>query len=103
MWMKDEGDHYFYICVYFNGLIYAGKKAWEFFEILENLKYKIKGFGPPNYHLGNDFKRVGEPERILTGGALTYVKRIMNNYRNKFGVEVTKKEIHAPLDTSDRT
>ena len=26
----------------------------------------------------------------------------MTNYKNTFGVEVFKKEIHAPLDTLDR-
>ena len=69
---------------------------------MENLKYNIKGVGPLTYHIGSDFKRVDEPETMLTWGALTYVKRMMTNYKNTLCVEVAKKGIHAPLGPLDQ-
>ena len=102
MWTKDEGDNYSHVSVYVDGMIYSGKKEKEFCSILENMKYNIKVVGPPTYHIGGEFKRVGEPEKMLTWGALIYVKRMMTNYNNTLCVEVTKKEIHEPLGSLDQ-
>ena len=52
------------------------------------MKYKLKGAS--TYHLGANFKHVNEPEKILTQGAMTYVKRMMTNYKNIFN-KVPKK------------
>jgi len=101
VWMKDCGDHYEYVCVYVDDLIYAGKDPKKFYDILQCIGYKLKGVGPPSYHLGGDFKRVKEPEEMLIWGAHTYVKRMMANYEKMFGEPVPKREIHAPLDPSD--
>ena len=64
VWTKDEVDNYSYICVYVYDVIYLEKKEKGFFKILEKLNYKLKGVGPPTYHLGGDFKRVNEPENM---------------------------------------
>ena len=69
---------------------------------MENLKYNIKGVGPPTYHIGGVFKRVDEPETVLTWGELTYMKRMMTNYKNALCVVVTKKEVHASLGPLDQ-
>ena len=47
------------------------------------MKYKLKGIGAPTYHLGDNFKHVNEPEKILTWGAMSYVKRMMTKHRKK--------------------
>jgi len=101
VWMKDCGTHYAYVCVYVDDLIYAGKDAEGFYQSLKDRNYKLKGVGPPTYHLGGDFKRVSEPEAMLTWGAQTYVKRMLDNYQKMFGEPVPKREIHAPLDPAD--
>ena len=54
------------------------------------MKYKLKDIGAPTYHLGGKFNHVNEPEKILTQGAMTYVKRMMTNYKNIFN-KVPKK------------
>ena len=87
----DEGYHCSYICVYVGDIIYLGKKTNDFFAILEKLKYKLRGVGPPTYNFGSGFKRFNDQEKMLTRGALTYAKRMMTNYKNTFGMEVTKK------------
>ena len=48
------------------------------------MKYKLKGIGAPTYHLGNNFKHANEPEKILTWGVMTYVKRMMTKHKNIF-------------------
>ena len=45
------------------------------------MKYKLKGIGAPTYHLSGNFKHVNEPEKILTGGAMIYVKRMMTKHK----------------------
>ena len=68
---------------------------------LKDIGYKLKGVEAPTYHLGGDFKRVTEPEEMLTWGAQTYVKRMMVNYEKMFSEPVPKCEIHAALDPSN--
>ena len=102
VWMKDCGSHYEYVATYVDDLLYCGKDPKKFYATLEkDYKYKLKGVGHPTYHLGGDFKRVSEPESILTWGALTYVKRMLVNYENTFGEPVPKREVHAPLTPND--
>jgi len=67
--------------------------------------YKLKGVGPPSYHLGGDFFR--DSDGILAYGAQTYVKRMVENYVQLFGSAPTKamsplvKNDHPELDTSE--
>jgi hypothetical protein len=51
--------------------------------------------------VGGDFTRVTEPENVLTWGAMTYVKRMMTNFEQMFGVPAPKREVHAPLEPGD--
>jgi hypothetical protein len=101
LWMKDCGDHWSYLCVWVDDLLYAGKDAAGFYDSLKKLGFKLKGVGTPTYHLGGDFVRVNEPESILTWGAFTYVKRMMANYQQIFKEPVPKHEVHAPLEPGD--
>ena len=101
VWMKDCGDHYEYVCVYVDDLLHAGRRGTGFFDELKGLGFKLKGVGPPTYHLGGDFKKVSEPEPMLTWGAYTYVKKMLDQYKTLFDEDVPKREIHAPLEPGD--
>ena len=101
VWMKDCGDHYEYVCVYVDDLLHAGRRGVGFFDDLKKLGFKLKGVGPPTYHLGGDFKRVDEPEPMMTWGATTYVKKMLDQYKVLFGTDVPKREVHAPLEPGD--
>ena len=53
LWMRDRGDHYEYVCVYVDDLMAIMKEPQTFFDELQEVyKYKLKGVGPPKYHLG---------------------------------------------------
>ena len=101
VWMKDCKDHWEYVCTWVDDLLYAGRKGKAFYDALRKLKYQLKGVSEPTYHLGGDFKRVTEPESMLTWGAQTYVKRMLAGYEELFGEPVPKREVHAPLEPSD--
>ncbi len=54
IWMKDKGNHWEYICTYVDDLLVMSKNPKEFMDELQ-LTFKMKGIGPPTYHLGADF------------------------------------------------
>ena len=62
------------------------------------MKYKSKRIGAPTYHLGGNFKHVNEHKKIITPGAMTYVKSMMTKHENHFMRKFQKCEIHTPLD-----
>eukprot|EP00957_Ditylum_brightwellii_P025678 1942144-Ditylum_brightwellii.AAC.1 len=69
--MKDCKDHLEYVCTWVDDLFYAGCNGKIFYDALCEFKYQLKGVNDPTYHLGGDFKRVTEPESMLTWGAQT--------------------------------
>ena len=56
IWMRDAGDHWEYLAVYVDDLMAIMKDPDKFFEEISK-HYKLKGLGPPKYHLGGDFFR----------------------------------------------
>ena len=99
VWMKDEGDHYSYICRYVDDLIIAAKNAMEIIEQMKT-RFILKGVGEPKYHLGGDFERRTEPEKVLTWGSKTYIDRCLERYQAMFG-ELPRKNTHSPLEEGD--
>ena len=96
------GEYYEYMCTWVDDLLYAGKDAEEgFYESLHKSGYKLKGIGFLKYHPGGDFKRVKEPEEVLTWGSTTYIKKMLAQYEQLFGTEIPKREIHTPLEPGD--
>ena len=64
VWKKDCDTHYEYVCVYVDDLISMSKNSKAFFdELIEKYGYKLKGVGPPSYHLEGDFFR--DPDGTL--------------------------------------
>ena len=100
VWLRDAGDHYEYVCTYVDDLLVAMKNPAEFMDALQSApwNYKLKGVSFPKYHLGADFKR--DKDGTLTYGAKTYVKRLVEDYKNIFREEPSKK-YHAPLQKGD--
>eukprot|EP00957_Ditylum_brightwellii_P148912 11337761-Ditylum_brightwellii.AAC.1 len=96
--MKDCNNHWKYVCTWVDDLLYAGLNGKAFLYVLCELKYQLKGMSAPMFHLGGDFKRVIDPESILTWEAQTYVKRMMASYEQLFGESISKQEVHAPLE-----
>jgi hypothetical protein len=101
VWMRDCGDHYEYVATWVDDLLYIGHNPDVFYKAITDMGYKLKGVGFPSYHLGGDFKRVTEPEDVLTWGSHTFVKKMLSKYETMFGEPVPKHEVHAPLEPGD--
>ena len=51
--MKDMITHWEYICTYVDDLLVMSKEPEVFMDELQKT-FKMKGVGPPTYHLGAD-------------------------------------------------
>jgi len=54
IWMMDMGTHWEYLCTYVDDLIIMSKDPQKFMDEVQKT-FKMKGVGPPTYHLGSDF------------------------------------------------
>jgi len=52
----DKGDHYEYVVVYVDDLVYAGDDAKQYWKDVLAMGYKLRGVGIPTYHLGATFE-----------------------------------------------
>jgi len=97
VWMKRVENHWEYVATHVNDLLYCGKDPKRFYKMLREFGFKLK----PTYHLGGDFKRMKEPEAMLTWGSHTFVKKMLSKYEKMFGEPVPKRDVHAPLEPGD--
>jgi hypothetical protein len=94
--MRDAGDCYEYIVIYVDDILTALKNPPEFYEKLTSdpWNYKLKNVEEPTYHLDGDF--FCDSDGTFCYGAQTYVKRMVDNYKQMFGE--LPHEFHAPMD-----
>ena len=89
---------YEYIAVYVDDLAIAAKDPKVITQtLMDRYKYKLKGVGPLEYHLGMDFGR--DPDGTLFFGPKKYIERMMGSYEKLFGE--LPKEYAAPLEKND--
>ena len=95
LWMRDKGDHYEYVCVYVDDLMAIMKNPEEFFKTLqETYKYKLKGVGEPEYHLGGNY--FCNPDGTLVWGAQRYIDRLIENFERTMGY--IPQKYRSPMD-----
>ena len=98
LWLRDAGDKYEYICVYVDDLLCMMKDPAAFMNRLKDVYgYKLKGVGPPSYHLEANYFR--DPDGTLVMGAKDYTNKILKNYERLFG-ELPKTVVQ-PVETND--
>jgi len=98
VWMRRNGDVYEYIAVYVDDLACAAKNPKEILEtLMSKYKYKLKGVGPIDFHLGCDFGR--DPDGTLWFGPKRYVKKMEETYERLFGEK--PKPYTSPLEKND--
>ena len=99
VWMRlNSDDIYEYVAVYVDDLAIAMKDPEAFIKQLkENHKYKLKGVGPLEYHLGCDYKRSQDGD--LTCAPNKYIEKSLEAYEKMFGCP--PKEVSSPLDKND--
>ena len=98
IWMKDGGDHWEYICTYVDDLLIMSKEPEKFMDELKKT-FKMKGVGPPTYHLGADFER--HENGKLSWGSKTYIKKILSQFERLFPDTKFSRRIATPLDPGD--
>ena len=100
IWMRDCGDHYEYIACYVDDLLIASKNPQGIIDMLEGAphKFKLKGTGPIEFHLGCNFIR--DPDGTLAMAPLKYIERIKAQYISLFGEDPPKKNA-SPLEKND--
>ncbi len=100
VWYRDAGNCYEYVVVYVDDILTALKDPDKFYKALQSdpWNYKLKNVEEPKYHLGGDFFR--DKDGTLCYGAQTYIKRLVDTYKQLFGEMPT--ELHAPMDKADK-
>jgi hypothetical protein len=100
-WMKmsADGSCWMYLCIYVDDLMAIMDDPEAFFTALvEVYKLKLKGVGPPKYHLGGDF--FYDADGTLAWGATTYINRLVDNCKIMFdGEEI--RPYSSPLEKGD--
>ena len=98
VWMRKDNDIYEYMAVYVDDLVCAARDPGKIMEtLMSKYKYKLKGVGPVDYHLGCDFGR--DPDGMLWFGPRRYVKKMVESYEQLFGER--PKQYNSPLERND--
>ena len=100
VWIGDAGNCYEYVIVYVDDILTTLKDPDTFGKELQSdpWNYKLKNVEEPRFHLGGDFFR--DKDGTLCYGAQTYVKRLVETYKELFGEQ--PKEVHSPLHKDDK-
>jgi hypothetical protein len=97
--MRTSGDKYEYIAVYVDALAFAVENPHGFVKILEEkYKFKLKGTGLLQFHLGCDFFR--DEDNTLCMSPKTYITRMHDNYVRLFR-EKARLNVFSPLEKGD--
>ena len=105
MWIKlaDSGDLYEYICTYVDDFLIASKKPDVIMDLIKK-EYHIKGEGPPEYYLGNDYKTHNSRYAV---GCKKYIKEAVSQVEQREKSRLKKHSVpsspgdHPELHTSE--
>jgi hypothetical protein len=98
IWMREAGDHYEYIGTYVDDLCIVSKHPLRITNhLVDECKFKLKGTGPIEFHLGCDFGR--DEEGNLYMRPMKFIERTIASYRDMFGEK--PKECSTPLEHGD--
>ena len=99
IWMRRAGDVYEYVAVYVDDLAIAAKNPQEIIDTLVNVhKFKLKGTGNIQFHLGMDFYR--DDDNILCIAPIKYIKKMIMSYEQMFG-KTPRTTAWSPLEKGD--
>ncbi|KAL7570791.1 hypothetical protein ACA910_014420 [Epithemia clementina (nom. ined.)] len=100
IWMRPskDGKVYEYIAIYVDDLAIAAINPAEICQTLrDKFKFKLKGDGPLEYHLGCGYWR--DPDGTLVADPKKYIEKMMEWYENEFGERPRKMK--TPLEPGD--
>jgi hypothetical protein len=100
IWMRRVDDHYEYIAVYVDDLAIASKDPAGIIRMLtDKYKFKLKGTGPIEFHLGCDFFR--DAEGVLCFAPRKYIEKLVDSYERMFGSKPKTTKVTSPLVKGD--
>ena len=94
VWIKDgdDGKTYDYLCTHVDDFMIVSKKPEVIMKALEDT-YNIKGKGPPDYYLGNDYKQIKGNRWAI--GCKRYLKEAIGRIESIFG-PLPKRNVPLP-------
>jgi Reverse transcriptase (RNA-dependent DNA polymerase) len=99
IWLREKDGIYEYIAVYVDDLAIAMKNPHEFISVLESkYKFKLKGTGPIEVHLGMTFQRDEEGDLCISSAK--FIEKMIGTYEKFFG-EKPKQNVSSPLEKGD--
>jgi transposase InsO family protein len=101
IWMRPtpDGKSYEYVGVYVDDLALAMQDPKSFLDKFSNeYKFKLKGSGPLDFHLGCDFFR--DEHGVLCMSPRKYIDRMVDTYQRMFG-QKPKTNVTSPLEKGD--
>jgi hypothetical protein len=100
IWMRQADNHYEYIAVYVDDLAIASKcPAGIIRALTEDYKFKLKGTGLIEFHLGCDFFR--DEEGVSCFAPHKYIDKLIVSYERMFGSKPKTNKITSPLVKGD--
>jgi hypothetical protein len=88
------------IAVYVDDLAIGMKDPESFLKVLaDKYKFKLKGSGPINFHLGCDFNR--DKDGTLCMAPEQYIERMVSQYERMFGSKPRTNKFTSPLEKND--
>ena len=102
IWMRKNAKlkTYEYVAVYVDDLAMAMEDPQSFVNELtsEKYKFKVKGTGPIEFHLGMNFHR--DEDGVLCMSPKKYIDKLLDNYNRLFG-RAPKQNVSSPLEPGD--
>ena len=96
--MRPAPNYYKYIAVYVDDLAIVAKDPKLITDLLvSKCKYKLKGIGPIDYHLGGNFAR--DSDGTLRYGPKKYIDKLVTSYTKLYGSAPTERV--SPLPSGD--
>jgi hypothetical protein len=100
IWMRRVDNHYEYIAVYVDDLAIASKcPAGIIRALTEDYKFKLKGTGLIEFHLGCDF--FSDEEDVSCFAPRKYIDKLIASYERIFGSKPKTSKITSPLVKGD--
>ncbi len=93
--LNEDGDCYDYVCTHVDDFMIVGKDPQAVMDLIQSL-YAIKSIGPPDYYLGNDYKKDKKGRWCI--GCKKYLVEAIKRVERMFG---SLKKYSNPMETGD--
>ncbi|MEE4662268.1 MAG: reverse transcriptase domain-containing protein, partial [Halieaceae bacterium] len=100
IWMRkaEDGSCWEYVATYVDDIMCAMKNPRTFLDqLIKDYKFKLKGDGPIDYHLGLNYAR--DKDGTLYTQPAKYIEKMMDTYKRLFDCE--PKTAKTPLEKGD--